>query len=64
MNVIMHAKIETCLELCTTAADFKKKVLQVTGLSSERFNDLGLTSDSFKRLEKGENKADILRDLF
>lgn len=64
MNTVMQAKIETCLELCISATDFKKKVLKVTAMSSERFNDIGLTSVTFKRLEKGDKAEIILRELF
>jgi hypothetical protein len=64
MNIILHTKIETCLELCTNAADFKKKVLKVTGMSPERFKGLYLTDTTFQRLENGDKATDILRELF
>lgn len=64
MNIILRTKIETCLELATSAADFKKKVLQVTGLSSDRFDEFPITKVSYDRLSKGEKANDIINALF
>lgn len=70
MNDRMQAKIETCLELTVgktnkaRAKDFKKKVLKVTGISENRFTDLGLTSCSYNRLLDNESVEFILKELF
>lgn len=64
MNTIFLTKIETCLELASDAADFKKKVLKVTGLSSKRFDEVPLTKDSYNRLAKGDKAKDIINELF
>lgn len=64
MNDRMHAKIECCLELSNTAADFQRKVIKVTGISLAYFRELPLTADTFKRLEAGETPEAILKELF
>lgn len=70
MNVIMLAKIETCLELAegktpsAKAADFKKKVLKVTSLSQSRFEELGVTDASYKMLCEGKELNAIFDACF
>lgn len=64
MNVIMQAKVETCLELSTSALDFRKKVFKVTGWSAQGFKNNNLAWASFERLVAGDKKEVILRELF
>jgi hypothetical protein len=64
MNTYIEAKIETCLELCESAKDFKKKVKQVTSLSDSGFEDLELTKKIHDMLSVGHEKELILRKYF
>lgn len=64
MNLVMRTKIETCLELCTNADEFKEMVLKVTEMSPKRFEELGLTSYAYVKLSAGIPVEQILRELF
>lgn len=70
MNTILRAKIETCLELSKgktgkdRAKDFKKNVLMVTNMSPTRFDEVGITADSYRLLQEGAPRAYVLETLF
>lgn len=70
MNTILRTKIETCLELASgsnpeaIAKDFKRKVIKVTNISSNHFDEMGLTADSYKYLLQGFDKNKVLNQLF
>lgn len=64
MNVRMQAKIECCLELSSSALDFRTKVFKVTALTDQGFRNNALAWTAFDRLVNGDKKADILRELF
>ena len=64
MNIVMLAKIECCLELCTNADEFKEMVLKVTAMSPARFDELSVTSYAYVKLSAGVPAKQILQELF
>ena len=70
MNQYTTAKVEACLELAKgktpeiLAADFKNKVMKVTGFTKSGFDLQPLCQCSYERLLKGDSANQILSELF
>ena len=64
MNDYMKGKVETCLELCSSANDFENKVKLVTGLTTSGFDNMECLVKAKEMMTTGIDKRIIIRSCF